>query len=220
MPVAAFLFDNPVYLAIPLGLAAVGLGFWWEKARSKKLRAAGAALGLHPSEDGLDDLPEGLRAMPLFGLGHSRKAANVMWSERRDYVLFDYTYTTGSGKSSATHAQTLGAFHCPGRTLPAFTAAPEELSDWFAELFGGQDIDFPGDPAFSKEYRLKGPDEAAVRDFFSVGGTQYLAARPGWTVHAQGDWLLAYRANKRVSPKKLKDFLWDLQGLYGALFGV
>lgn len=216
----SFLMDNLVLLLAPVGLAVVGFGWWWETERVKKLRAAGAALGLHPTDDGLDDLPEGLRAMPLFGLGRSRKAANVMWSERRDYVVFEYAYTTGSGKSSTTHHQTLGAFHSPGRSLPAFTAAPEDLGDWFAELFGGQDIDFPGDPVFSKAYRLTGDDEAAVRDFFSVGGTQYLAARPGWTVHAQGDWLLAYRARRRASPKTLQAFLWDLQGLYGALFGV
>jgi len=209
-----------LWFAVPLGLAVAGAAYWLERARGKELRAAAPGLGLIPTDEALDDLPLGLRAMPLFEVGHGREAKNVLWGERRDTVLFDYEYTTGSGKSSTTHRQTLGAFHCPGRNLPAFTAAPEELSDWFAEWFGGQDIDFPGDPAFSKEYRLKGPDEAAVRDFFSVGGTQYLAARPGWTVHAQGDWLLAYRANKRVSPKKLKDFLWDLQGLYGALFGV
>lgn len=211
---------DPLFVAIPLGLAVVVAGYYWDKARSKALREAAAALGLHPTEETLDDLPLELRAMSLFNAGRSRSAANVMWGERRDYLFFEYSYTVGSGKNSSTYTQTVGAFRCAGRNMPDFTAAPEDLGDWFAELFGGQDIDFEHDPVFSKNYRLRGPDEAAIREFFSVGGTQYLAARPGWTVHALGEWLLAYRSGKRVRPKKLKDFVWDLQGLYGALLGL
>lgn len=210
----------PYLAGLSLAAVAVGGSYLWERARTRALRAAAPGLGLVPSEDDLEALPLGLRSMSLFGVGRGRDASNVLWGERRDFLIFDYQYTTGSGKNSATYKQTVGAFHIPGRNLPAFTAAPEDLGDWVAEWFGGQDIDFPGDPKFSKEYRLKGSDEAAIRDFFSVGGTQYLAARPGWTVHAQGDWLLAYRARKRIPPKRLKDFLWDLQGLYGALLGV
>ncbi|TBR17042.1 hypothetical protein EPO15_17820 [bacterium] len=220
MALGPFLLENPTVFIIPLAAAIVGAHYWLEKARTNALRAAAPGLGLHPTDETLGDLPEALKAMSLFGAGRSTEAKNVLWGERRDYLLFDYQYTVGSGRSSHTYKQTVGAFLCPGRNLPEFTAAPEDLGDWFGELFGGQDIDFEHDPAFSKAYRLRGPDEPAIRDFFSVGGTQYLAARPGWTVHAKGEWLIAYRASKRVSPKKLKDFLWDVQGLYGALFGV
>lgn len=212
--------EQPLLLLIPVA-AGVAFAFYkWEQARSKALRAAGARLGLVPTEETLDDLPGGLRAMALFSSGSSPAAANVMWGEKRDYVFFEYTYTVGSGKNSSTYTQTVGAFRCAGRNMPDFTAAPEDLGDWFSELFGGQDIDFQHDPVFSKKYRLRGKDEAAIRDFFSVGGTQYLAARPGWTVHALGEWLLAYRSGKQVGHKKLKDFVWDLQGLYGALLGI
>lgn len=211
---------DPLFIAVPFAVAVAVGGYLWDRARSKKLRLAGAALGLHPTDETLEDLPEGLRAMALFNVGRSRGASNVMWGEKRDYVFFEYSYTVGSGKSSSTYSQTVGAFRCEGRNMPDFTAAPEDLGDWFCELFGGQDIDFEHDPAFSKNYRLKGPDEAAIREFFSVGGTQYLAARRGWTVHALGEWLLAYRSNKCVSPKKLQDFVWDMQGLYGALLGL
>lgn len=211
---------DPLYIAAPVAMAVAVGCYFWDKARSKKLRAAGAALGLHPTDETLEDLPEGLRAMALFNSGSSRGASNVMWGEKRDYVFFEYSYTVGSGKNASTYSQTVGAFRCAGRNMPDFTAAPEDLGDWFAELFGGQDIDFQHDPVFSKKYRLRGKDEAAIRDFFSVGGTQYLAARPGWTVHALGEWLLAYRSGKQVGPKKLKDFVWDLQGLYGALLGL
>ena len=143
-----------------------------------------------------------------------------MWSEDRNYVLFDYQYTIGHGKGAQTLRQTAGAFHCPNRAIASLTARPEDLGDKVSEFFGGQDIDFESDQAFSKQYRLTGEDEAAIREFFSAGGTQFLAAHPGWTVHAKGEWLLAYRSQKRVAPKNLKDFLWDLQGLYGALIGA
>lgn len=210
-----------VYATV-MGATTLLAGGWylWERARTKAFLAAGAALGLRPGAEDFDGLPSGLRALSLFQEGRARTAENVLWPPDRDYLVFDYRYTVGSGKNQATYRQTVGAFLCRGRSLPAFKAAPADLLDWFAVRFGGQDIDFPQDPAFSKAYRLRGDDEAAVRDFFSVGGTQYLAARPGWTVEAQGDWLVAYRARRRVSPKRLRDFVWDLQGLYGALFGV
>lgn len=213
--------ETALYLVfMGAGLAFVGGRYLWDRARAKAFLVAGAALGLRPGGEAFDDLPPELRGLALFRAGHSREAENVLWPSDRDYVVFDYQYSTGSGKNRSTHRQTVGAFLCRGRNLPAFTAAPADLLDWFAVRFGGQDIDFAGDPAFSKAYRLRGDDEAAVRDFFSVGGTQFLAARPGWTVEAQGDWLLAYRAGRRVDPGKLRDFVWDLQGLYGALFGV
>lgn len=200
--------------------ACAGVYYLWEKARAAAFRRAAAALGLKAGPEGYDRLPETLKDLSLFKDGHSRRVENAFWSADLDWLVFDYRYSVGSGKNQATYRQTVGAFLCRGRNLPAFKLAPQDLLDWVAVRFGGQDIDFPQDPAFSKAYRLRGDDEAAVRDFFSVGGTQYLAARPGWTVEAQGDWLAATRAKRRVPPKKLRDFVWDLQGLYGALFGV
>lgn len=207
-------------VVVGAGAAVTTVFYLWERARTKAFLAAGAALGLRPLDKGLEGLPPELRALPLFKEGHSGWAENVLWPVDRDYVVFEYCYTEGSGKHKTTYTQTVGALLCRGKALPAFTAWPEGILDWISERIGGQDIDFPQDPAFAKAYRLRGDDEGAVRDFFSVGGTQFLAARPGWTVQAQGDWLLAYRKNKRVSPKGLRDFVWDLQGLYGALFGV
>ena len=205
--------------SILLGFGAVAASFYRLLGRKKALRAAAEELGLRPEEG---QLPLGLQDFALIKHGGSLKASNIAWSEKRDFVVFDYSYTVQAGKVISAVAQTVGAFHCPGRGMPGFSARPEGLSDKVAAaMFGGQDIDFDSSPEFSKAYRVQGEDEAAIRDFFSVGGTQYLAARPGWVVEAKGDWLIAYRPGKWVlGAAALKEFVWDAQGLYGALLGL
>ncbi|MBI5597878.1 MAG: hypothetical protein HY928_17470 [Elusimicrobia bacterium] len=220
MDAAAFALQNPYLLLVPACLAVWGIHRHLEKRRVERLRAAAVALGLSPSDDDLDRLPGELRELSLFTAGHSRRAENVFWSERREYVIFEYRYTVGSGKNQATWTQSVGAFHLPGRGLPVFTAAPEQFSDKLASWFGGQDIDFGEDPEFSKGYRLRGTDEERIRGFFGAAPRRFLASRGGWTVQAKGDWLIAFKSGLRAKPEGLRDFQWDLQGLYAALLGA
>jgi len=74
-------------------------------------------------------------------------------------------------------------------------------------VFGGQDIDFPEDPEFSRRYRLRGTDENAVRELFHVGVRQHLAGDGGWSIEGDGDWVLVFRGDRRVAPDDLVDFV-------------
>lgn len=120
--------------------------------------------------------------------------------------VFEYQYTTGSGKNRSTYCQTVAAFQT-ARPLPAFEMFPERFYHSFLELAGSKDIDFDWNPVFSAEYRLLGRDEAAVRALFNSGISTALAANRGWSVEGAGQTLIVYRSHKRISPHGLEPFL-------------
>ncbi|MEW5742626.1 MAG: hypothetical protein AB1938_27160 [Myxococcota bacterium] len=112
-----------------------------------------------------------LGTFKLFNQGHSRRLSNAMRGvrDRVAVAVADYRYTTGSGKHSHTHHQTICTVRVPGMTLPHFFARRQvALFDAIGKMFGGQDINFEEDPAFSKAYVLQSQTgEESVRRYFN-----------------------------------------------------
>lgn len=199
------------------------------QARAKGLRKAAAGAGLAPAGGDVEDLPEGLLALPLFSYGNQRSSDNMMWGEGGEFVVFDFEYShvrravdpaPGRRTLRTDTVQTVCAVHVPGGTLPEFTLAPAGLGDAFLGLFGTRDIDLEQEPRFSAAYLLRGPDEDAVRRLFSAGPARALSDRPGWTVQGKGEWVVYCRAGETVAPGKLEAFLWEAKALHDAFFGA
>lgn len=81
-----------------------------------------------------------------------------------DISVFDYRYTTGSGKNSSTHTNTIAMTNA---NLPYFILSREGFFEKIADKFTNRDIDFHDYPEFSDKYVLKGEDEQAVREVFT-----------------------------------------------------
>src|SRR5512135_1468017 len=79
-----------------------------ERERTEQLAALAPAMGFtfEPAPD-LEAM-KASGALPLYEHGHSKKLANLLSGQagERDVKLFDYRYTTGSGKNSHTWHQT------------------------------------------------------------------------------------------------------------------
>ena len=104
------------------------------------------------------------------------------------------------------------AFASDQLQIPAFSMAPEGLCDKvlegvFAHLTGEGDIDFPDHPQFSNHYRLSGPDETSIRQFFDSRLLEYFEAHTGWNVHAIKGGIIFHRSSGLVHPKNLQKFL-------------
>lgn len=189
---------------------AYAVQHYLEQKRRKAMAAAADQMGLS-----FQDRDPGLAHEPfsrfhLFAQGGSREFTSVLRGKlagKIDLALFDYSYTTGSGKSRQTHRQTVAAFRVDGMGLPGFEMRPEEFFHKIGSLFGYQDIDFPESSAFSKKYLLRGKDEPAIRSVFGPAVLNHFDLHPGWCVEGKDDWLTVYRYHHRVKPEDVRAFL-------------
>lgn len=147
--------------------------------------------------------------LELFALGYSPRVSNLIQGtvEGVQINLFDYRYTTGSGKNRHTHLQTVLRFEMPGAVLPTFILRPENFFHKIGTAFGYQDIDFPTHPAFSAKYLLRGPEEPAIRQFFTPAALEFFEGQPQFCVEALGRHLILYRFHHRVKPENIPAFL-------------
>jgi hypothetical protein len=204
-----------VFLAVA-GLAVIAFVYAQRVAELKRvedLRALAPTLGfsLEPAsrklgESGLD---AGLVALTSFKRGPTARVRNVMSARRRDgeEVVFDFRYTVSTGQSSHTIEQTVLAVGRRGAGVPAFRLHPEGAMQRLAQKFGAADIDFDSNDAFSRSYVLTGEDADAVRAFFERHAVVYFADQPGWSAEGASEWVILFRAGKRVKVNDLSAWL-------------
>ena len=116
----------------------------------------------------------------LFSQGRSKRISNLIHGDTDEVALgiFDYRYTTGSGKNSHTYRQTVVCFRSPTSNLPQFALKPQSFLHAVGKLFGYQDIDFQSHPKFSKAFILRGTSETAVRKLFTADLLSFLETKP------------------------------------------
>jgi hypothetical protein len=182
-----------------------------EQRRSEEVRQVADRLGWGFRADVPFDAIPKLDRFELFRQGHSKKLRNLLTSPPGPLraVVFDYTYTTGGGKSQATHAQTV--FYATGDEmhLPAFSLRPENFFHRVAGAFGYQDIDLDAKPEFSRLFLLRGEDEAAVRDAFSDAVAEFFERHPRVCATGAGRELLFWRPGRLAKAYELEPLVTD-----------
>ena len=174
--------------------------------RTQALRAAAETLGWNfRAEVPYETIPN-LERFELFGTGRARKLNNLLTSPAGELraVLFDYSYTTGGGKSQQTHRQTV--FYCTSEVLnlPTFSLRPENFFHRFATMLGYQDIDVADRPEFSRLFLLRGEAEAQVLNTFSPAVTEFFERNAGMCSAAKGRELLYWRPGRFARPEELQ----------------
>jgi hypothetical protein len=214
----------PILIFGGFGALVVGLivlSVVMERKRRQKLALVADQLGLTFEPDKKSPATLGVAGCKLLSRGHARRAYNRMRGtvEDVDMLLFDYQFTTGSGKNSSTHSQTVAAFTFPGRTLPAFELHPEHFFNRIGAALGFDDIDFDTHPEFSKRYNLTGTDESAVRDLFTSAVLGYFEdqGEQHWSIEGFGHWLIVYRPGRRLKPDDWPQFMTDAFGVMNTL---
>lgn len=207
-----------IFLAVAGLVGAVAaLQYYLKMKRRREVREEAARMGfvaIAETEWGA------VKALPhsLFTHGHGRTVDNLIEgsADGMRARLFDYQYTTGSGKNSSTYSQTVAAFLLTQASLPVFRLRPEGFFHKLAEALGFKDIDFDGFPEFSENYHLSGADEEAVRRLFNPGVISLLGRDLGWTMEGQGATLLVYKPRVKVAPADFPDFLRRARQAAGA----
>ena len=155
-----------------------------------------------------------------FNLGYSRKSENLLISSgagAAKVYFFDYSAVTGAGKNPATHKYTLAFFEFSESIFPRFALRPQGFTDKAGEMIGFQNIDMDGSPVFSKEYKLNGPDKAAVRAFFNSRTVNYFEQNPGWRVQAAGQRIIAFKKDALVPVAGYRSWMEEAKNLVSAI---
>jgi len=220
-PIAPFLIFAGILAVI--GVAAY-IAWVNEKKRTAALFDVATRMGFTFEPKVTNEEAATLGSFHLFRIGRSRKGKNLMRgkADGADAIVLDYQYTTGSGKSSHTHVQTVVLY--PGvptdTRLPDFTLAPEHWWTRIGELFGYQDINFESSEEFSRQYLLRGTDESAIRAAFGANVLGYFAQNPGWSVESAGGQLAVYHTERRPKPEELQAFVAETASVRRALVRV
>lgn len=155
----------------------------------------------------LDSIP-GIERLALFDLEGDREITNVMYGavDGVNATVFDYIYTSGV-KHPTTFLQTVVLLEQNGHSLPVFRLRPEEVFDKMFSAFGYQDLDFDQHPEFSRQYILRGEDEAAIRRIFNDQVISFYENNPGTFTDAGENQLFVYRAHESLQPEEIEPFL-------------
>ncbi|MHB8971977.1 MAG: hypothetical protein ACYC3X_19340 [Pirellulaceae bacterium] len=199
-----FLIFGAILTLLAMGGAMSLLG---EKRRRDAVASIAEQLGLSFVEDGGAGLLSELSDLPLFSRGRSKRITNLIQGETDEVLMavFDYQYTTGSGKNAHTSRQTVAFFRSPGMNLPRFELKPQNFLHGIGKLFGYQDFDFPSHRKFSRMFVLRGTHEAQLRRVFTADVLSFFETKPQVSVEAQGHDLVFYRQSQRVKPDQLRE---------------
>lgn len=196
------------------GFAAIAilvfyLNYLWEKKRTEAMKQVADEMGFDFVGSPDSSMFAEVGGLYLFEQGHSKRFGNLMSGEANgmELRLFDYWYTTGSGKSKSTHVQTVVCFLLYNAGLPPFSMRPQNFFHTIGTWFGYQDINFESHPQFSSYYLLRGNNEEAVRQLFTQQALDHFETIKGTCVEGGGDVLVCYRAAKRTDPKELRTLM-------------
>lgn len=211
----------PTILIFVVIAVLIGISGWHahkkNKERTEAFEKQADAMGLQFSADG-GDVRERLIGLNLMTAGRAQRAKNLISGDAGDVKIsiFDYQYTIGSGKNSRTHIQTVVALESSGINAPEFSMRQQNaFLDRIGKFFGGQDIDFESHPKFSEMFVLKGPDEDAIRSFFTPELLAFFETKVGHSIEGARGQMVLYKNGERTKPENVKDLLASAYEVYG-----
>jgi hypothetical protein len=210
----------PLVLIIIVIAISFYVGSLVERKRSEALQQVALEMGYTFSEkDERGTLLIRPISFELFSRGHAKYYHNIMRgrSAQGEVLVFDYRYTTGSGKSSHTHRQTVACFELEGGSLPKFNLRPENLFDKLGSALGYKDINFENRPDFSTRYKLTGENEDEIRRLFTDQAMSFYEGLESRNVctEAGGSQLIYYRQGTRAKPEEVRAFLEEARLVFG-----
>jgi hypothetical protein len=185
-----------------------------EKKRTEALKNLADSIGFTFNPKPMaEDYPT--TTFQLFDIGHSKRFNNGMTQEKNGVKIsmFEYFYTTGSGKNSTTHSQTVTLFSSSKLKLTQFILRPEGLFQKIGELFWAKDIDFEDSLVFSKKYQLKSAFEEETRAAFTKNIRDFLTDKGSYSIEGNGSSLLIH-TGRRIDITLISDVLQERVSLF------
>lgn len=145
----------PIWIiAIAVTVASVVYGKYQLR---KRLETATRLAATHGFELDAGQKPPPALGFDLFDVGRARKVSFQFWRPGRDDSVFDYQYTTGSGKNRTTRSFTCALVALPF-DAPHTEIGPEGFWSSIGQKLGIRDIEVES-PTFNDRYRVQSDDE-------------------------------------------------------------
>jgi len=200
-----------LFVFLIIGLIVVVAVYAWqkEKERTRALQLTASQLGWSFAADVPLNMIAGLERFALFNCGQGRRITNFMYGEASGIkaAVFDYAYTTGSGKHRQTHYQSVVYLEPGDLNVPFFSLRPEGFMHKVFQAFGYQDIDFGQRPEFSRQYILRGQDEPAIRQTFNDRLLSFYESYGGTSTDGGGNQLFVFRGGYRFQPQEIQSYV-------------
>lgn len=91
--------------------------------------------------------------------------------------------------------------------IPRFTLEKERFMDKLLEMAKHEDIDFEQHKAFSDKFLLKGPDEKAIREFFTADLIDFFNHGDIYHLESNGNSLLVFKNLRLASPSEVSKMI-------------
>lgn len=187
------------------------------RKRTYALRQIALRLRFQFVSQGHDKFHHSLEGFHLASVGMHQRLFNLMHGKMdgTDVAVFDYAYQLGKQQ---VH-QTVIWLQRRGTKRTDFVLRPEvhwlgRLESFFVEY---QDINFDSHPTFSREYLLRGTDEAAIRELFTDNVLTFYERNLGLSTEGSGNKLLYYYGGGSFEPDEIQSFLNEALQLLSVL---
>ena len=157
------------------------IGIWVGRGRVKKMAEIADAMNFAFLPNLGASSVRAIAPFRLFKQGHSQKAYNAMQGKVGDcdVLLFEYSYTTGSGKSQHTTQLTAAVLFDGAASVPDFQLAPKTFFDKIAGFFTHNSVEIEDAPEFTRRCKLMGPQRVRpARDVSPRSGAAPRERRP------------------------------------------
>jgi hypothetical protein len=207
-----------------------------QSRRTRQLSRQAEILGLTYSESGGPRLLEQTYRFLLFAQGRRGSARNVLRgtrpvpglkTEKVDVEIFEYTFSAPFGRYTESWRQSVIRLTDTSLDLPSFSLTPEPVFETMVHnardpelrerLAGTAGISLREHPDFTRHMHLQGPARKAIRALFNDELIAFFEAHTDLCCEGSGPYLIFYRFEKLVSPKKTTEFLDEVLQVYSTI---
>ncbi|MFN3257512.1 MAG: hypothetical protein ACE37B_17645 [Ilumatobacter sp.] len=173
-----------------VAIAAIAVTYLFaQRTKRRQIEQARALAAKYGFEVDVTTKPPPELRFDLFDRGHSKKVSFQFWRPGEHDSVFDYQYTTGSGKNSQTFRHTCALVALPF-AAPHTKIGPEGFWSKIGQRLGIRDIEVES-PTFNQRYRVNSDDERfAITMLDGQAIDWFLSANSVARFELWGTWML------------------------------
>lgn len=157
-----------------------------------------------------------LRSFDFFARRPIEYKRNMIFGQYKDtrvhWEVADITFDEGALTGQEVYYTTIQVLNLPFE-IPEFVMVKEGFLDKLLQFAGADDIDFERFREFSNRFVLQGPDEDAVREFFTPELIGYFEVSDVYHLECKGAQLLVFRYLRLASNREVESMIEFCEGL-------